>query len=150
MAGCRPVALFLISLCIMMVSGGCQPDPEGQGDAPFTDPNMGILQVDFINPPFNRLPESRVHRANLCVGHTADSIYRGLFIDCANVSDMQKSYTFTLLPGIYYFQAGITCSALGDSCLWGGFPGGRMGMRWSMERVVIEKGKTTTARPDFQ
>ena len=135
---------------MMAVLVGCRPGEIPPNDDPATDPTKGILIVDFNLPRYHHLPEKRVHRANLCLSHTADSLYRGLFVDCANVSDMQKSYTFTLHPGTYYYQAGLTCSALGDSCLWGGFPGGRMGLRWAIEKVVIEKGKTTNSVPDFQ
>jgi hypothetical protein len=106
--------------------------------------------VDFKLPPIYFLPVSRVHRAELCLGYNEDSIYRGLFYDCVNVSDVLQVYTFNLAPGIYYYEAGITCSALKDSCSWGGFPGGRFGIRYSITRVDIKAGEKTTSSPGFQ
>ena len=127
----------------------CDNEPVVPDDPP-VDPTKGILVVDFKLPKAGNLPEKRIHRVELCIGFNADSIYRKLFIDCANTSDILQAYTFYLPPGIYYYEAGITCSALNDSCSWGGFPGGRFGIRYSMVRVEIKAGKNTTSSPGFQ
>ncbi|MFA6128711.1 MAG: hypothetical protein WC699_15535 [Bacteroidales bacterium] len=125
-------------------------DNNGGPDKPPADPATGILEVDFKLPPIEFLSDSRIHRVQLCLGYNQDSIYRSLFFDCANMSDILQSYSFILAPGIYYYMAGITCSAQGDSCSWAGFPGGRYGIRYSITRVEIKAGVKTTSSPGFQ
>jgi hypothetical protein len=140
--------LKIIILATILFS--CDNNPDNGPDKPPSDPTTGILEVDFKLPPIQFLPESRIHRVLLCLGYTEDSIYRSLFFDCANPSDILQAYTFNLPPGIYYYQAGITCSAREDSCQWAGFPGGRYGIRYSVTRVEIKVGEKTTSSPGFQ
>ncbi len=109
----------------------------------------GVLEVDFKLPPTS-LPATKIHRIDLSIARSADSLYRGLFISSANVFDDKSLYRFVLSPGTYYYQAGVTCSCLGDSCLWGGFPGGRYGVRWAIDRVEIKLGEVIRESPSFQ
>jgi hypothetical protein len=144
---------FIISILTITIASlltACFNSADGPDDFIPEEITTGVLQVEFVVPKFNMLGENFVHRANLCVAQTPDSLMRSLFVDCANVSDVQETYKFELEPGIYFYQAAITCSAPGDSCLWGAFPGGRMGLKWSMVRVSIDKNKTTISIPDFQ
>ena len=139
--------LFIILIAIVYTA--CNDTPVDP-DQPPLDMTRGILQVDFKLPPIQFLPESRIHRVELCLGYNEDSIYKSLFFDCVNTSDVVSVYTFNLAPGIYYYQAGITCSSLGDSCSWAGFPGGRYGIRYSVTRVQVTAGQKTTSSPGFQ
>lgn len=139
----------LIALIFAIILFSCHDTPVDPGDPP-VDMTKGILEVDFKLPPFQFLSESRIHRVLLCLGYNEDSIYRSQFFDCANTSDVLETYTFHLPPGTYYYQAGITCNAQGDSCTWGGFPGGRYGIRSSVTRVEIKAGEKTTSSPGFQ
>ena len=109
----------------------------------------GVLEVDF-QLPYIPLPAQNIHRIDLSIARTADSLYRGLFVSSANVMDSKSLYRFVLAPGTYYYQAGITCSCLGDSCLWGGFPGGRYGVRWAIGHVEIKLGEVLRESPSFQ
>ena len=140
---------YLIPLIFSMILFSCNDTPVDPGKPP-VDMTKGILEVDFKYPPIQFLSDSRLHRVVLCLGYNEDSIYRSLFFDCANPSDILETYTFYLAPGTYYYQAGITCSAQGDSCSWAGFPGGRYGIRYSVTRVEIKAGEKTTSSPGFQ
>lgn len=138
----------LICLGILLISGCSEPIiPD---DFIQEENNNGTLEVIFEVPEFNLLPAKRIHRAKLCLAYSPDSIMKNKFLDCANVSDAQEDYLFTLKSGTYYYHAAITCSAPGDSCMWGGFPGGRMGLKWTTVRFTIDKGKTTVSKPIFQ
>lgn len=128
----------------------CDPDPAHTDDLIQEESVMGTLQVEFNMPEFHILPSQVVHRAMLCVAYTPDSLDRQEYLDCANVSDRVTNYKFSLLPGTYYYMAGITCSAQGDSCLWGGFPGGQMGLQWAIVQVSVETDKITVSSPAFQ
>ena len=140
---------YLIAGFLAMILFACNDVPVDP-DGPQTDVKTGILEVDFTMPVIQFLPDFRLHRVELCLGYNEDSIYRGLFFDCANTSDVLPVYSFILAPGFYYYEAGISCSALGDSCGWAGFPGGRYGIRYSIERVEIKAGEKTISKPDFQ
>jgi len=109
----------------------------------------GVLEVDF-KLPTTSLPSPRIHRIDLSLARSADSLYRGIFISSANVYDDKSLYRFVLAPGTYYYQAGVTCSCLGDSCLWGGFPGGRYGVRWAIDWVEVKLGEVIRESPSFQ
>lgn len=125
---------------MMFVS--CQPeqiddiiDPEIEAMK-----NMGSITFDFPIPD-RRVPVKDVHRVDLSLAVDAFSLYSGYFLVSANVSDMVRSYTFILEEGEYYFQAGITCSSQGDTCLWDGFPGGQWGTKWISDKIEIVKGE---------
>jgi hypothetical protein len=145
---CRYIS-YLFMVIIGLMTQNCNDTPDDPGGNP-VDPTKGILEIDFKLPPIQFLSKLKVHRVLLCLGYNEDSIYRSLFFDCANTSDVLEVYTFNLAPGTYYYQAGISCSALGDTCSWAGFPGGRYGIRYSVTRVQVEAGKKTTSSPGFQ
>ena len=141
------IRLFFL---LMLAAGlaGCT-DPTPVDDGPKPEITTGILEVE-IKLPYIPLPKERIHLVDLSLARTADSLYRGLFLASPNVYDDKTVYRFTLAPGTYYYQAGITCSCLGDSCLWGGFPGGRFGVRWAIDKVDVIKGKVIRESPSFQ
>lgn len=119
------------------------------GDDIIPEVTTGVLEIDFQLPKVS-LPSRGIHRIELSIARSADSLYRGVFISSANVYDDKSLYRFVLGPGTYYYQAGVTCSCLGDSCLWGGFPGGRFGVRWAMDRVEVKLGQVLRESPSFQ
>ncbi len=125
------------------------------GGDPFFDdgivpPNTtGVLEVEF-KLPYVPLPLNKIHRIDLSIARSADSLYRGKFISSANVSDNKSLYRFVLPPGSYYYQAAITCSCQADSCLWGGFPGGQWGVRWAIDKVDVLLGEVIRESPSFQ
>ena len=122
---------------------------------PFIDNNQrgetttGVLEVLF-KFPYVPLPANKIHRVDLSLALSADSLYKGLFISSANVSDGKDLYRFVLTPGSYYYQAAITCSCQADSCLWGGFPGGQWGKRWAIDKVDVILGEVIRESPSFQ
>lgn len=144
------IAKMIITTCIIICFTQCDDNNVEFNDKVPTDDKKGTLEIQFNFPKFNHLPMDFVHRSSLCIGLSPDSIFQQKFIDCENVSDVKDTYKFRLDPGTYFYQAGITCSAPGDSCLWGGFPGGRMGIRWVLTRVIIESNKKTISVPIFQ
>lgn len=109
----------------------------------------GQLSFHFVLPP-SVLPTGKVHRTELKLAYTADSLYRGLFFAEANVTDTREEYNFTLPEGDYYYQAGITCSCLSDSCLWDGFPNGQYGRRYSINQISVTAGQSIDEKPLFQ
>jgi len=129
---------LMAGLLISMI--GCETEPPVDPDGNPGVQNIGTVEFDFPVP--NRIaPASGIHRIDLSLAKTANDLYRGDFLISANVSDRERTYSFKLVPGDYYFQAGITCSCLGDTCLWDGFPGGRFGTKWAMDRITIAKGE---------
>lgn len=118
-----------------------------------TDPeqlkDQGILEFNFALPP-SLLPEGKIHRLELLLARSADSLYRNLFFADINVTDSRDIYQFLLPPGNYYYKAGITCGCLADSCLWDGFPVGQWGSRFSSNRFSIYQGAISKEKPDFQ
>jgi hypothetical protein len=139
---------YLIVILLTITAVSCKveiPDVEN----PETKVTTGVLEIDF-KIPYTSLPASKIHRIDLSIARTADSLYRGLFISSANVYDEKTLYRFVLEPGSYYYQAAVTCSCLGDSCLWGGFPGGRYGVRWAIDKVEVALGKVIRESPSFQ
>ncbi|MDD5509107.1 MAG: hypothetical protein PHD25_12415 [Bacteroidales bacterium] len=125
---------------LVLVLLGCDPDNPVDPGGTTEDSNIGTVEFDFPVPARNA-PTSGVHRIDLSLATTAYDLYRGDFLISANVSDRERTYTFRLTPGDYYYQAGITCSCLGDTCLWDGFPGGRFGTKWDMDRITVVKGE---------
>lgn len=122
----------------LLIMAGCE-NPTVDPDITPNDPTTGTVEFDFPIPERSTRP-SGIHRIDLSLARTAYDIYRGDFLISANVSDEERIYKFKLEPGDYYYQAGITCSCLGDTCLWDGFPGGRFGTKWTMDRITIIKG----------
>ncbi|MFH0760330.1 MAG: hypothetical protein V2A67_02350 [Bacteroidota bacterium] len=120
----------------------CNPEvlPTDDG-TDILNPLYGSVVFDFGLPELS-VPDKNIHRVDLSLAKTLDSLYRKQFCTAANVSDYKQKYTFTLLPGRYFYQAGITCTCQGDSCLYGGFPGGQLSIWWTSGWVDIVKGKT--------
>jgi hypothetical protein len=140
---------LLVGIIFSLAIGfcGCEPeivDENGngtEGSGIDINENFGNIVFDFPLP-VSAIPEDRIHRINLSVAKDAHSLYSGYFLQSANVSDLLSTYSFKLEDGEYYFQAGITCSAAGDTCLWGGFPGGQWGTRWVSGTIEVNKGES--------
>jgi hypothetical protein len=133
-------SLMIISI---VVFAGCQPDTPFDPDDIYQNQNIGIVEFDFPIPA-GIAPVSGIHRIDLSLAKTTFDLYRGDFMICLNVSDKERTYILKLEPGDYYFQAGIICSCLGDTCLWDGFQGGRLGTKWAMDRITVVKGEKLT------
>jgi hypothetical protein len=108
----------------------------------------GTLEIEF-RVPGSFLPPSRILRADLSVAKDAASLYKGRFLQMANVYNSKLVYTFDLPPGVYYYQAGIICIAEGDSCSAANFPGGKFGMKWAIGTAEVKQDKTTHVVPQF-
>jgi len=109
---------------------------------------QGTLEIEF-RVPGSFLPPSRVLRADLSIAKDAESLYRGRFLQMANVYNSKLMYQFDLAPGVYYYQAGIICVAEGDSCSAASFPGGKFGMKWAIGTAEVKQDKTTHVVPQF-
>ena len=48
------------------------------------------------------------------------------------------------------FDAVITCSCAGDTCLNGGFPGGQFGMKHAFDKFTVLDQEKTTVKTIFQ
>ena len=108
----------------------------------------GILEIEF-RVPGSFLGTSRVLRADLSIAKDAESLYKGRFLQTANVYNSKLMYQFDLAPGQYYYQAGIICIAEGDSCSAANFPGNKFGMKWALGTAVVNQDKTTHIVPQF-
>ncbi len=136
----KKIRLFFL-LILITAFFGCEPDdPSNPDDDNPLNSNIGIVEFDFEIPARN-VPASGVHRIDLSLAINAYNLYRGDFLISANVSDRVRVYSFNLAPGDYYYQAGVTCSCLGDTCLWDNFPGGRYGTKWTLGQITIVKGE---------
>jgi hypothetical protein len=133
----------LLMFALALIMAGCESEVPGGPDGQPAGTETGTIEFDFPIPQIS-VPERGLHRIDLSLAASTYDLYRGDFIISANVSDEERTYTFRLDPGDYYYQAGITCSCLGDTCLWGGFPGGRFGAKWDMGKITIVKGETLT------
>ena len=112
--------------------------------------NIGTVFFNFPLRKRQGINENRLHRVELSIAYSSDSLAMGEYIRSANVSDVISEYSFPLPPGEYVYKAGIICTALGDSCLWGGFPGGRFGSLWTSGKFRVEKEKTTEVKIQLQ
>lgn len=139
---------YILILVVVVSTVTCDDDPFG-GGTNVSPATTGVLEVDF-KLPYVPLPKNKIHRIDLSIARSADSLYKGLFISSANVSDIKSLYRFVLAPGSYYYQAAITCSCQADSCLWGGFPGGQWGKRWAIDQVDVILGEVVRESPSFQ
>ncbi len=142
-------ALWILAGLLFLIS--CEPtivdpvDPNGNNNKPKI---LGTLEVEF-RVPSSFLPPSRVLRADLSIAKDAESLYRGHFLQMANVYNSKLVYTFDLAPGVYYYQAGIICVAEGDSCTAASFPGGTLGMKWAIGTAEVKQDKTVRVIPQF-
>ena len=134
------VVSFIVGVCLF----ACERDLDNDGEDPGSTTEKSIGSINFnFEIPDRRVPVDKIHRIDLSIAKDAKSLYSGYFLECANVSDLLSSYSFSLEEGEYYFQAGITCSCEGDTCLWDGFPGGQWGTKWEAGMIEIKKGETT-------
>jgi hypothetical protein len=133
----------------MMLLLSCEKEAiENDPDETKGDPT-GTLHVIFrISHPW--LPPDRIVRTDLHVAKDGVEIYKGNYIQSANVTDFQDEYFFYLPPGTYYYEAGIACICEGDSCSAGGFPGNQYGGKFTMDRFTIYEDQVTTVIPTFQ
>ncbi len=143
----KNAAKYLIAgLFILIIA--CEPTTPVTPGGISRDENAGTVEFDFqINSKV--ASTGGLHRIDLSLALTSYNLYRGDFLISANVSDRERTYSFKLEPGDYYYQAGITCSCLGDTCLWDGFPGGRFGTKWTMDRITIIKGEKLSKKITF-
>ncbi len=112
-------------------------------------PGYGILEFHFVMPKYN-IPEEMVHRISLNLSSDVEALYRGEFLYKENVSDFKEIYKILLPVGTYYFDAVITCSCAGDTCLNGGFPGGQFGMKHAFDKFTVLDQEKTTVKTIFQ
>ncbi|HBB90770.1 MAG TPA: hypothetical protein DC042_03400 [Bacteroidales bacterium] len=140
----------IIGIGLLVLLTGCDPTGGIEGnDEIIIPPDTGTLEFRFILPEY-KIPKDKVHRISLGFAWSADSLYKSLFFRKVNVSDLQEVYTVYLLPDEYYYDAVITCSCEGDTCLNGGFPGGRFGMKHNFNKFFIEKQKSLVIETHFQ
>jgi len=140
--------IWLLSGLFLLISCDKTPvDPIDPIDN--TKPKIfGTLEIEF-RVPGSFLPPSRVLRADLSLAKDAESLYKGHFMQTANVYNSKLMYQFDLPPGQYYYQAGIICIAEGDSCSAASFPGGKFGMKWAIGTAEVKQDKTTHVIPQF-
>jgi hypothetical protein len=140
--------IWILSGLLLLISCDKTPiDPIDPIDT--TKPKIsGILEVEF-RVPGSFLGPSRVLRADLSIAKDAESLYKGRFLQMANVYNSKLMYQFNLAPGVYYYQAGIICVAEGDSCSAAGFPGGKLGMKWAVGTAEVKQDQTIHVIPQF-
>jgi hypothetical protein len=141
-------AIGILAAIFFLISCDKTPvDPIDPTDN--TTPKIsGILEIEF-RVPGSFLPPSRVLRAELSIAKDAESLYKGHFLQMANVYNSKLQYQFNLTPGSYYYQAGIICIAGGDSCSAAGFPGGKSGMKWAVGTAEVKQDQTIHVVPQF-
>ncbi len=141
-------AIWILAGLFLLISCDTTPvDPVDPTDNT-TVKIVGTLEIEF-RVPGSFLPPSRVLRADLSLAKDAESLYKGHFLQTANVYNSKLMYQFDLPPGQYYYQAGIICVAEGDSCSAASFPGGKFGMKWAIGTAVVNQDKTTHVVPQF-
>jgi len=138
------------AIIIGLVIFSCEEkDPIEGFDGIVLPENHGILEVDFKLPEY-KLIQDGIRRVDLAVCNTMYEMNRGIFFYHSNVSDAKQVYQIVMPEGRYYYQAVITCSLGGDSCVMGGFPIGQGGMKYAFEEVLIKPGEKTYSMPVFQ
>lgn len=140
----------IIGLLVIGLLAACDPVIDDNGiDNVIIPPNHGSLEFRFILPTYD-IPQEKIHRISLSFAWSVDSLYRGQFFRKINVSDFQEVYTLYFPGQDYYYDAVITCSCAGDTCLNGDFPGGRFGMKHAFNKFSIEVQKSTVIETHFQ
>jgi len=135
---------------LLLALVGCDKDTDSPGGSQQNtfDLQYGNIRFDF--PLDDKYGAGRcTNRTDLSISYTADSLYRKEFLTSANLSDYQGTYSFNLKSGKYFYQAGKACFCGGDTCLWNGYPGGQMGVLWTMGWFTIEAGKSIEERITF-
>ena len=111
--------------------------------------NYGTLEINFKLPVYNTIQKG-IRRVDLGLCKSMEEMNKGIFFYHLNVSDAKVLYTIKLPEGRYYYQAIITCTCGGDSCLEGGFPYGYGGMQYTFKQVDVVRGKSVQSQPVFQ
>ena len=136
-------------IIVLILLASCSTIGEEIGDLDsIHSPITGRIQLNFPVDDSN-IPLRCVKRADLSIALTADSLYRKKFLTISNVSDYQSLYEFSLKPGRYFYQAAKTCICGGDTCLWGEYPGGQNGLKWTMGHFAITAGGISYDRINF-
>ena len=92
--------LRLFALAILLLTA-CEPNDVPENNSGIEAKPQGTLRVLFkISHPW--IPVRRIVRAELHVAKDATEIYKGNFIQSANVTSFQDLYFFYLEPGSYY------------------------------------------------
>lgn len=133
----------IVTALLLILLVACEWIPEVPPETnPGDGPKTGTLIADF---PITHtwIPANRIIRTNLHVARNAWDLYRGNFIQSANVTDSQQKYSFILPPGDYYLEAAIACLCGGDSCSAGGFPGNTWARKYTSYTFTIEEDKIT-------
>ena len=136
----RRIKNILLILPLIFLSH-CMIFEMDEQDEEIPHDSIGFLEIEFIIPEY-QIPKDKIHIVDLSIAYNEDSAFNGLFIRKANVSDSKRIYRFELLEREYFYLASITCACLGDTCQDGGFPGGRYSLKYSVDNVVVEGGKT--------
>jgi hypothetical protein len=143
-------AINIRILIILMIAPvfACDKLWPGDKEPVIVDPKpMGILDMAFIYR-VSGIPPGRTKKVDLCLAHTADDLYNGVFFLQANVSDAVTHYRFELPPGEYFYYATVICLSSGDSCKYAGFPGSN-GLIAAGGKVTVEDGKITSFATNF-
>ena len=140
----------LLLACVLVMTPGCDKDPDFDGGNTVIIPeHEGLVEFRFLLPSY-KIPKDKIHRISLGFAYSADSLYKGQFFKKINVSDYQEIYTLLFIPDDYYYDATITCSCAGDTCLNGGFPGGRFGVKHNFNKFYVLEQQTTIIETHFQ
>jgi hypothetical protein len=134
---------------LIILAAACEPDPvtPDNVDNPPAGP-YGTLIADFTIK-HGWLPVERIIRTDLHIALNAYDMYRGSYIQSANLLDSQNMYTFYLAPGTYYLVAAIACICEGDSCSAAGFPGNKWGQKFASYTFTIKEDETTKVTIQF-
>jgi hypothetical protein len=132
---------FLTFLLLALMACDKSPMEPNNPDNRAADP-VGTLVADF---PITHgwLPTSKIIRTDLHIAFNALEMYKGNYVQSANLFDSQEKYSFTLPPGSYYLEAAIACLCEGDSCSAAGFPGNKWGQKHASYRFNIVEGEIT-------
>jgi len=143
-------AIRLLLICLAGLLFSCEPEEIQPGDGSTgIETSKGVIEFDF-ELPRTGVPERAIRRVQLNVAQSIDSLNRKDYYSAANVSDYRQKYTFHFPPGRYFYQAGVTCTCQGDSCLYGGFPGGQFSIWYTGGYVDVELGKIVSQKIRFQ
>jgi hypothetical protein len=141
--------LSYILILAVLALFACNPDDMPDDNHGIEAKPEGTLRVLFeISHPW--IPPDRIVRSELHVAKDAMEIYKGNFIQSANVTTFQEVYFFYLEPGSYYYEAAEACICGGDSCSAGGFPGNKWGTKHVMGKFTIDDDKVTQVIVLFQ
>ena len=133
-------ALYVLLAALLFA---CDPEGVDTGEIDLTPAGpTGTLVADF---PISHIwiPADRIIRTDLHIALNAYNMYRGKYIQSANLSNLQERYSFFLPPGSYYLEAAIACLCEGDSCSAGGFPGNKWGQKHASYTFTIAEDQTT-------